>query len=499
MLFINKVKLYSRELALRKVNGASNKKLVLLLLVELGLIILSSLLVGAVLTELVYSLFVKLSEIEASKLFFLKEMMLYGIVVFGISLVSALVPIYYFMRKNIAEIIQPEVKSFGGIKNSFTKVSLFIQLIVGTLLIFCTFVFLYQYRELNFSDIGFDRFRINTFSSYYPFTKDEILKIAGVEKVIFFDRQFLPRAGRAAFTYETETGEKIETEQIQIHQPDFIDFFDMKILEGQNFHEGEMDVCLINETAKRRYGLTDPIGKRVNKLTVIGVVADIYVDAPSMPVLPASYRLREYMGHPDAYRIDRQTGHVQPLRIAVSGPNSFSTFAYKYLPGHRESTEQVIKKLAGDNGGRELQFTNMEEVYARYTQSERYLLILLSIMTGITILIAIFGIYSMITLSCSQRRKEIAIRKVNGTKAREVFFLFFREYFWVTFLSCIVALPVGVYIMQRWLEQYTRRVAMEWWIFASIFVLITLIFFASILFRVNFAAKENPSEVVKSD
>ncbi len=500
MLFINKIKLRSRELALRKVNGASNRKLILLLLIEIGMIVFSSLLIGAVLTELFYSSFVKLSEIEATKQFFLKEMVLYGVVVFIISLLGALLPIYYFMRKNIAEIIQPEVKLYArGFKNSFTKASLFIQLIVGTLLMFCTFVFLYQYRELNSTDIGFDRFRINTFSSYYSFTKDEILKIPGVEKVILFNRQFLPRAGRAAFIYETESGEKIETEHIQIHQPDFIDFFGMEILEGRNFHDGELNACLINETAKRKYGLTDPIGKIVNNLTVIGVVADMYVDAPSLPVLPASYHLHKYMDHADAYRIDRQTGHIEPERRAVSSAATFGSLAYKYLPGHRESTEQAIKKLAGDNGGRDLQFTNMEEVYAKYTQSEQYLLILLSIMTGVAILIALFGIYSMITLSCSRRRKEIAIRKVNGAKVGEMFFLFFQEYFWVTLLSCVVAFPAAVYIMQRWLEQYTRRVSMEWWLFAGIFVLIILIVFTSIFFRVNFAARENPSEVVKAD
>ena len=124
---------------------------------------------------------------------------------------------------------------------------------------------------------------------------------------------------------------------------------------------------------------------------------------------------------------------------------------------------------------------------------------LISIITAVAIWIAVFGIYSMITLSCTQRRKEIAIRKVNGAKAKEVFLLFFREYFIVTLLSSIAVFPIGVYIMQRWLEQYIRRVTMEWWLFVGIFVLITLIVFVSICFRVNRATKENPSEVVKAD
>lgn len=506
MLFVNKIKLRSRELALRKVNGASNKKLAILLLVEIGLILFSSLFTGAVLTELLYPFFVKFSEIEASKQFLLGEMILYGIAILVFSLLSALVPIFFFMKKNVVEIIQPEVTLWGGIKNSFTKVSLFIQLLVGTLLIFCTFIFLYQYNNLNSTDIGFDRFHRNTFSCNTYLTKNEILKIAGVEKVIFFYGQFLPRSARMFSSYKTEAGEVIESESIEIHEPEFIDFFDMKILEGRNFHDGEIKACLINEAAKRKYGFTDPIGKVVENRMVIGVVADMYIDAPSLPVLPIVYYLRENM-ETDMARLNPETGEYESLRGAVfsssvgSGSLGFRVFAYMYLPGHRESTEQAIKKLVTDNGGKEfyLTFTNIEEVYAGYTQSERYLLILLTMMTGIAILIALFGIYSMITLSCSQRRKEIAIRKVNGAKGKEIFGLFFREYFMVTLLSCIVAFPIGVYIMQRWLEQYTRRVSMEWWIFAGIFLLVAVIVFGSIFFRVNTASKENPAEVMKAD
>ena len=142
---------------------------------------------------------------------------------------------------------------------------------------------------------------------------------------------------------------------------------------------------------------------------------------------------------------------------------------------------------------------DLDELFEEYTKSERNLLMLISIITVVAILIAVFGIYSMITLSCTQRRKEIAIRKVNGAKAKEVFLLFFREYFVVTLLSSIVAFPIGVYIIQRWLEQYIRRATMEWWLFAGIFALITLIVFVSIFFRVHRAAKENPAEVVKSE
>jgi len=53
--------------------------------------------------------------------------------------------------------------------------------------------------------------------------------------------------------------------------------------------------------------------------------------------------------------------------------------------------------------------------------------------------------------------------------------------------------------MQRWLEQYTRRVSVEWWLFAGVFVLVVAIVFISMAFRVWKAASENPAEVVKAE
>ncbi|MDI9605494.1 MAG: ABC transporter permease [Bacteroidota bacterium] len=507
MLFVNKIKIRNRELALRKVNGASNRKLVILLLIEMGLILLFSLLISGVLSELLYAPFVKLSEIEATKSFLIKGTVLYGIGIFILSILVASIPIYVFMKRSVANTLHPDAKTFAGVKNGFALTSLFLQLTVGTLLIFCSLVFLYQFNKLNEKDIGFNRFNIMSFRCDVYLTKDELRKIPGVEEVIFFQYQFLPRGGTSHFRYKTESGEVIETESFQIHEPDFIEFFDMKILEGRNFHYGETNACLINETAKRKFGLTDPIGERVNNLTVIGVVADMYIDSPLLPVYPSAYKLRQAW---PTFNRNRKTGEWENISVPVpespkaSASSGFNLFAYKYSPGSRELVQQRIRELITKSGGsiipfNDLDFRDMEVIYAEYTLSERYLLTLLGIMTGVAILIAVFGIYSMITLACNQRRKEMAIRKVNGAKAKEILALFFRQYFAVTVAACVVAFPVGVHVMQRWLEQYTRRVSMEWWLFAGVFALVVAIVFISMAFRVWKAASENPAEVVKAE
>lgn len=196
---------------------------------------------------------------------------------------------------------------------------------------------------------------------------------------------------------------------------------------------------------------------------------------------------------PTIYRSTKDSGQGK-----VEG----NSIAYKYSKNARLNTEKVIEARVGKKENmpyNKAHFMNMDDVYNEYTKSERYLLMLLGIMTVVAIFIAIFGIYSMIALACNQQRKEIAIRKVNGARVKEILALFFRQYFLVTVVACAVACPVGVFVMQRWLEQYTRRVAMEWRLFVGVFLLVAAIVFTSIVFRVWKAARENPVNSLNHD
>ena len=493
MLFVNNLTVRGRELKLRKVNGASGVSLLVQFITEINILLLFSLFVSTILIELLFSPFTILSEIDAPKSFFIHEMILYGIFILLFTTLILLIAIY-LLNKSISK----------NVNHSFTKISLFLQLSVGILLCFCTSIFLYQYKMLNSSDLGFNRYNINTFMSDVWLSKEEVKKIPGVEDVIFFQGQFLPRTVSSSAQYNTQSNEKVTAEFIQFHEPEFVDFFEFEITAGRNLHYGEKNGCLINETAVKKFELEKPLGEVVLNYTVVGIIRDVHIDPPSLPVLPTIYILRDNMQtrafekNPLTGENDLTTSNV-PSSKEESNSISSNYFAYKYIDGFKESTEHELKKHITDQGDSELYIRNMEELYAEYTRSERYLLILLSIMTSVAILIAVFGIYSMVTLACNRRRKEIAICKVNGATVKEIFMLFFKQYLWITIAASAVAFPVGVYVMQRWLEQYTRRVSLEWWLFIGVFALVLLIVITSMIFRVVKAAKENPAVVVKSE
>lgn len=486
MLFLNKIKIRRREWELHQVNGATNLQLLLMLFCEFAMLLLIALAIGLSLTELLYPYFIRFSMLEAPKSFFWREAILFGMALLLLAVLVAYLPVRHILRRMIRESLSPQTNP-GRSKERFSRITITLQLIISSTLIFATVLFFLQYSYLNSKEIGFNRHNVNSVSFYEnDITIDEIRRIPGVEEVIPFGGDFLPKRYSIQSSMEVvRDNQKTEMVRLQIYSisgPEYMDFFDMKLLEGRNIFAGEHQACLINETGNRLLQSKDSANsKQIFGLEVVGVIADMYVDSPRIPVFPTIYRIQETQGGEGGY-VPRQL------------------FAYRYSEGQREATEQEIKRLAAEKfDNRHLWIDNMEDIYASYTRSERYLLILLSIMTGLAILIALFGAYSIITLACRRRRKEIAIRKVNGATVREILQLFLREYLLITLLACLVAFPAGVLVMQRWLEQYTRRVSMEWWLFAALFLLMVLLVLASVLLQVVRAARQNPAVVVKSE
>ena len=105
----------------------------------------------------------------------------------------------------------------------------------------------------------------------------------------------------------------------------------------------------------------------------------------------------------------------------------------------------------------------------------------------------------MVTLSCEQRQKEIAIRKVNGAQIRHILQMFFREYLLLLVIAAVIAFPMGYVVMRQWLETYVRQTAINGWVYVGIFVVVAVIILLCIIWRIWKAARQNPAEVIKNE
>ena len=122
-----------------------------------------------------------------------------------------------------------------------------------------------------------------------------------------------------------------------------------------------------------------------------------------------------------------------------------------------------------------------------------------SLMGGIAIVLALVGVYGLIIFNAQYRRKEIGIRKVNGATESQIMFLLNRSFFRLLLFSFIVACPVAWYAMSRWLEEFSYKTPIYWWIFLVAGVITLIIALFTISWQSWKAATENPVKALKTE
>lgn len=208
-----------------------------------------------------------------------------------------------------------------------------------------------------------------------------------------------------------------------------------------------------------------------------GVIKDFHISAPTDPVQPAllaGHGVGEiYIGRDFLIRFDET--RTADLHRAV---------------------ESIMQSLDGHHY---FELKTVREAYDEYLTSERSLMKLLAFVSVVCIVISLFGVYSHVTLACERRRKEIAIRKVNGATAWLIMQSFLKQYVWMLLLSCLIAFPVGTLVMRRWLEQYVEQTTINGWLYGLIMVILALFIGLCTGRSVWRAAHENPAEVIKRE
>jgi putative ABC transport system permease protein len=267
---------------------------------------------------------------------------------------------------------------------------------------------------------------------------------------------------------------------------DFVRTLGASLLHGRNFDRqsgtDESTSILINETAMKNFGWqNDPLaGKFVNtfdvrantsKFNVIGVVKDFNLGASYQNV------------HPMMLFLDPEGG--RNLYVRIDGQNIFS------------STDLIRESWAERFPGYPFEYVFLdEELAALYTKEENFLQ-LLTAFSAIIILITSLGIIGLISFTTELKRKEIAIRKVNGSPIKNIVFLLSKKFVTLLLTANILAIPVAYYFINLWLDTFAYRVPLS----AGPFVIALFVsaFFTgvSLLYHTMRAARANPVEALR--
>ena len=117
---------------------------------------------------------------------------------------------------------------------------------------------------------------------------------------------------------------------------------------------------------------------------------------------------------------------------------------------------------------------------------------LLSLFTAVTIFISCLGLLGLAAYATERRRKELGVRKVLGASVEGLVVLLSKDFVLLVLLSLIVASPVAWYFMNKWLETFSYRIDVSWWIFAVAALLAMALALLSVSFQAVKAAMSNP-------
>jgi putative ABC transport system permease protein len=119
--------------------------------------------------------------------------------------------------------------------------------------------------------------------------------------------------------------------------------------------------------------------------------------------------------------------------------------------------------------------------------------------TFVAIVIACLGLFGLAAFSAEQRIKEIGIRKVLGATIPGITLLISKDFLKLVIVSLVIATPVALWGMNKWLQNFAYRIQMEWWMFAIAGVLAMLIALVTVSFQALRAAIANPVKSLRSE
>lgn len=492
-LFINRMRVRQREMALRMIHGANIRSLVSLLTVEFLLLLACAVTTGFLLIEICFPSFIELTGIDTAKSSLYGEAFLFIGLISLIILTAIIGLLYILYHRSLHLSLRYNTGRSTG--TQLRRGSIVLQLFVCLSFIGCTVLINQQLDYLRHRDLGLKIKNRGSFSvmgdmDYTPLIR-KIKELPMITEVMQPDYYPIVSQLTAIGQFDNWEGLDIPIDtpvpvKLFLGKEDFFRFYDITLLAGEWLDDlSTYEDIIINESLARRMGWSpqEAIGKHIIQsyitYTIVGVVKDCHYGAPTLPIPHTGFLVGEQMG-----LMQRSAGIL-----------------FKYKEGTWNECRKALEHLYQTECSPEniLRLNSEEEVYNNYLRSEEMLTRLLSFASLVCILTAMFGIYSLVTLTCEQRRKEIAIRKVNGATVWSILYLFFREYLIMLCIAALFAFPITYVIIKQWILNYVRQVSISPLPFILILIGLALTVIAGISWRVWKAANENPAEVIKNE
>jgi len=486
----------AREVGIRKVAGAIRRNLVIQFMVESFLLNLVALILAAIIVFFLTPWFNQLTGRTGNADVFTasKYWLLFAAVFIGGSVLSGLYPAFVLSGFKPVSVLKGLFKNSAGgyILRKGLIIGQFaasVVLIAGTIIVFQQVEYMRkQSLGVNINQTlvldGAGSVPDSAYQNIFQPFKTALLQIPGVQNVSsstsVMGKEVYWTNSSKRLTADTKGSVTLYNMGVDY---DFIPSFGLQVKAGRNFSkefESDRRGVMLNESAARLLGFDD-FSKAINEkffsagdtVTLLGIVSDYHHQGLQKPIDPMIFRL--IPNSRDAYSIKMKTGDVQGTITAVQKAwNKFfpaDPFNYYFL----------------------------DELFDQQYRADQRFGKIFGMFAFVAIIIACFGLLGLSAYNVLQRTKEIGIRKVLGASVQNVLYILSKDFITLVLIAFVIAVPVTLWIMHNWLQDFAYRIDIQIWVFAVAGLLAILIALLTISFQALKAAISNPVKSLRTE
>ncbi len=364
-----------------------------------------------------------------------------------------------------------------------------IILIIGTIIIY------QQIQHVKNRPLGMDKSNIITTSvvgdiaKNYASIKNSLFDTGLIEHVALSDYNMLYGGNNtSSLTWDSKSPDANILVSTRHVSPDFMKTSGIKVLGGRDFQpndtiESLSQNIIITRSFEKLMGDESAVGKIIRwknhpeggSNVVVGVVND--------------YVYGNMYGKPD------------PV-LFFPVPPTYTRTMYIRTKEQSETKEALAKIgaiLKKANPAYPFDYRFVDEQFNQMFRSEMLVSKLSRLFAILAILISCLGLFGLAAHDAEGRTKEIGIRKVLGASVSVITVLMTKEFVRLVILSCVVAFPLGWWVMDKWLLQYEYRIGLNWQVFVLVGLMAIVIAIITVSFQSIKAAMSNPVNSLRTE
>jgi putative ABC transport system permease protein len=480
----------AREVGLRKVVGSARGPIIMQFLSESIVFTVFSMIISLILVAVLLPKFNTLAgrTFDLHILYSPVVLITLTAILLIVGIAGGSYPAFFLSRFSPVTVLKGEITQ-GKAGSSFRKILVIIQFAASVIMIICTLVVFRQLHYMKNMDQGFDQQNVITLqldgglNRKYPVLKQALLENKDIVHVTSTNTPIGEGSGKVIFNVETDQGMETRGVNFAVVDHDFIETMGVKMKNGRDFREDmpsdTLSSIVVNQTFVNRMAWKDPIGKKMElgdsntlRARVIGVMDDYH-----------------------------QTGMYNQVESLVLVYRELNNVVYVKLSGkNTRATLDFIKSTWNDIfPDQPYNYTYLTERFNNQFDADEKRGLIFTLFTLLAILIACLGLFGLASYMVEQRTKEIGIRKVFGAGEGKILQLISRDFLYLVIAGIVIAVPVAMYVMNKWLENYVYRIHIGVLLIVLATSLTIVITFLTIGYKAYQAAIMNPANSIKTE